>query len=72
MLKKDVLRALEGPLYSKLGYRERRILDMAAIRPEKIEFLYDNLNGTIITKTPSGSFEVAWNLPGYERGTVVG
>ena len=75
MFKNQVIKELEA-YYPKLGYREKKVLEKIAIRPfgeEIADIRYIAENGTVTIGMPGGgSFEVAWDLPGYERGTVVG
>lgn len=56
--------------YEKLGYRERKIFNC----PEELILLEESKDNPGLYKisTPCGSFEFAWNLKGYERGTILG
>jgi|HigsolmetaAR206D_1030411.scaffolds.fasta_scaffold00003_148 hypothetical protein len=66
--KKEVVRFFHKN-FQKLGWREKRVFvyssDCISIEETKNPGLYK-------ISSPFGSFEFAWNLAGYERGTVLG
>ena len=55
--------------FEKLGYRERKVL-LASFDEIRIE--ESKVPGVFELTSPYGSFEFAWNLEGYERGTILG
>lgn len=56
--------------HEKLGHREKKIFNC----PEGFILLEESKDNPGLYKisSPYGSFEFAWNLKGYERGTVLG
>lgn len=70
----EVIHELETnrALYARLGWRERRILALLASCGSYPTAIKRTTYGTVVVATPAGTFELAWNVPGYAKGTVVG